>query len=294
VANRRIVGLGLVVVDELLVVDDLKLADTRTRYRELLRSPGGMMSTALAQAAQLGCETHLLSQVGRDAGGRFIVRELRGRGVVTRRLHRSDAHDTTVAYVLVDRRSGERRFIVPDRRELESSAPDFDLSPIDRDTLLLVDGHFPQQARRAVERARSRGARVIADFHAPRPEYLALLPFVDYPILPEEFAEAWGVGNARETLRVLHSRYGGTPAITQGRRGALVLHEGRVHRVPAPRVRVRDTTGAGDVLHGAFAAGLAHGRDVSGALQLAVRAAALSCTALGGLGRLMTRDEMKG
>jgi sugar/nucleoside kinase (ribokinase family) len=74
----------------------------------------------------------------------------------------------------------------------------------------------------------------------------------------------------------------------------LLLHEGRVRRVSAPRVRVKDTTGAGDVLHGAFAAGLARDRDVRGALELGVRAAALSCTALGGLGRLMTCEEMDG
>jgi sulfofructose kinase len=292
VGFRRVVGLGLCVVDELVVVDDLGLAAPRTRYRERLRSAGGMMSTALAQAAQLGCETHLLSMVGADTDGRFIARELRSRGVVTRRLLRSDAQQTTLALVLVDRRSGERRFIVPDRRALEASAPDFDLSLISRDTLLLVDGHFPDQAQRAVERARAKGARVVADFSAPRPACLRLLPFVDFPILPEEFGVAWGMGDARETLRVLQARYGGTPAITQGRRGALVLYEGRVRRVPAPRVRVRDTTGAGDVFHGAFAAGLALGRDVPGALELAARAAALSCTALGGFGRLMTREEM--
>jgi sugar/nucleoside kinase (ribokinase family) len=119
-----------------------------------------------------------------------------------------------------------------------------------------------------------------------------MLPFVDYPILPEEFGEAWGVGGVRETLRALHARYGATPAITQGRRGVLVLHEGRVRRIRPPRVRVRDTTGAGDVFHGAFAAGLVEGRDVPDALSLAARAAALSCTALGGFGRLMTRKEM--
>ena len=73
----------------------------------------------------------------------------------------------------------------------------------------------------------------------------------------------------------------------------LAFCDGRVHRIPACRVAVRDTTGAGDIFHGAFAAGLYHGMEVLQALALAARAAALGCTALGGIGRLMSYQEMQ-
>ena len=69
------------------------------------------------------------------------------------------------------------------------------------------------------------------------------------------------------------------------------LQEGRIHVVKAPRVRVRDTTGAGDVLHGAFAAGLGQGWEVLPALRVAVREASRSCTTLGGLGRLIRKQQ---
>ena len=65
-----------------------------------------------------------------------------------------------------------------------------------------------------------------------------------------------------------------------------------MRRLPAPRVRVVDTTGAGDVLHGAFAAGLAQGLGFEAALALGVAAGSANCTALGGAGRLMTRGEL--
>ena len=57
-------------------------------------------------------------------------------------------------------------------------------------------------------------------------------------------------------------------------------------------MKVRDTTGAGDVFHGALAAGLFSGTDLPDALELAARAAAINCTALGATGRLLTREEM--
>ena len=289
---RHILGLGLCVFDRLLLVEDYTLSATRTRYHEQVLSPGGMVSTALCQAAQLGCRSQLISMVGDDSEGRWLARELRTRGVDTRRLLRSRRFATSQCVVLVDARSAERRFVLVDRRRLEREAPRFDLNSIGPQSLLLVDGHFPDQALRAVKRARQRGARVIADLCAATPGNLRLLPFVDYPVLPLEFVADWGVGTSRDTLRALHERYGGTPIITEGRRGALVLQRGRVRRIAAQRVRVRDTTGAGDVFHGAFAAGLFHGRDLLSSLELASRAAALCCTALGGSTRLLRSTEM--
>jgi sulfofructose kinase len=293
---RTVVGVGLCVVDQLLLVegDPLhKAAARRVRYRERSVSVGGMVATALAQAARLGCRAEVISVVGDDEDGRFVLRGLREAGVGVRRLLRNAACPTSVATVLVSARTGDRRFIVPDRRKVERRAPPFDLSPIQKGSLLLVDGHYPVQALRALRQARRVGAVVVGDFSDSRPVYHELLPYVDYPIVPIEFGRSWGGKNARETLVALRDAYGGRPVVTEGRRGALALFGNRPRRIPATRVRVRDTTGAGDVFHGAFAAGLVHGLDEMDALRIAARAAAHNCTALGGQARLMTLSEMR-
>jgi sulfofructose kinase len=288
----RVIGLGLCVVDHLLVVDGLHAADVRTRYRQRHIAPGGTVSTAVVQAARLGCRADLITLVGDDAEGRWLLRSLRGLGVGTRGVQRSDRYPTSVAVVLVDARTGERRFVVPDRRKLETSASDFDVSVIRSDSVLLIDGHFPAQVKRAVRRARECGARVVADFNRPRPDWLKLLPRVDFPVVPSEFVASLGVGGARETLVYLHERYGGTPVVTLGKQGALALLDGRVRRIASPRVSVRDSTGAGDAFHGAFAAGLARGLSVQDALRLATRAGALNCRMLGGVAGLMTEADI--
>jgi sugar/nucleoside kinase (ribokinase family) len=285
-AAKRVVGLGLCVVDHLYRVERLDLAAERTRYDVRRVASGGMVATALAQAARLGCPAHLLSVVGDDAEGRTLRRVLRAAGVRTRRLILCPDLPTTVAVVLVARRGGERRFLVPDRRGLERAAPELDLAPIGRGAILIVDGHFPRQALRAVQRARERGATVIADLCDTRPSHLALLPYVDHPVVPRGFAEAFAGPDPRDTLRQLARRFGGAPVVTLGRRGGVYLEGGRVRRYLAPRVRAVDTTGAGDVFHGAFAAGLAHGLEPARALEVAALAAARACTAFGGAARL--------
>jgi len=289
---RRVVGLGLCVVDHLYVVESLDLAEPRIRSLERLVATGGMTGNAVVQAARLGCEAHLLTVLGADPDGHDLLRRLADHGVATAGVVLSPSVPTTVAVVLVERGSGERRFVVPYRREVERDAPALELTPIDRRATLLVDGHFPGQALRAVRRARDLGAVVVGDFSLPRPDALELLPFVDHAIVPREFAEAFGDGDPERALRRLGERFGGSPVVTLGGDGGIYLRDGRIHRYPADAVPVRDTTGAGDAFHGAFAAGLCHGLAFEDAIALAARAAAVCCTALGGTGRLLTREEM--
>jgi len=291
VASEKVVGLGLCVIDHVYVVERLDFAEARTRFTERLVISGGMIGTAISQAAMLGCDAHVLSVLGDDDDGRFVRRSLERLGVKTGRLAISAEFATTVAVVLVERNTGERRFIVPDRRDLERRAPDFDLTAIDSTATLLVDGHFPEQALRAVSRAREVGARVVGDFHRPSPAVRRLLPYVDFPVVPLEFAELVSAGDPRRAILEMADQYGGTPVVTLGSEGGLYLDGRGVSRFAAQPVGVVDTTGAGDVFHGAFAAGLSRGWSLAKSIDLARRAAALGCTAMGGAGRLMTREE---
>ena len=280
--NARVVGLGLCVRDDIFVVDGIGLDEPRIRYHQHVTLPGGMVANALMVAAGEGAEAHLLSMVGDDAEGRFLASSLRARGVSTRRLVRSTVHATTTAVVLTEKKTGNRRFVVPDRRAMERDAPDFDLSLLRPGTVLMVDGHFPKQVLRALRRARESGVLVVGDFSDARPAFVRLLPYVDYPILPVDFVRGYGEGNVRKTLRVLHQRFGGTPVVTQGEKGAVALLDGEYLELRPPRTRVVDSTGAGDAFHGAFAAALAKGEGVPKALRRASTRAAQACRHLGG------------
>lgn len=292
-ARRRVVGLGLCVVDHFYRVDAFDVDPVRTRYDESLVTAGGHIATALRQAAALGCTTQVLSALGDDEAGRFVRRELRSAGVDTRRLRASSRLTTTVAVVLVERRSGERRFVLPTRAGMEARAPRLDLSAIGADSVLLVDAHFPRDALAAVKRAQRVGATVVGDFHRLTDTVRALLPHVDHAIVSHELVRAAKFDSARDALEWLARHTRGRPVVTQGSRGGLWLEGRRFRRYRAHPAEVVDTTGAGDVFHGAFSAALALGHEFERCLDLASRAAAGNCSALGGAGRLMTRRELR-
>ena len=283
------VGLGLCVVDHLYWVRDLDLGAERTRYSRRLVAAGGMVATALVQAVRSGCRARLLSVLGDDDEGRWARRSLREAGVGTRDIVTSPRVPTALAVVLVDESTGERRFLLTDRTKVERRGPRLALGAIRRGVPLLVDGHYPIDALRAVRRAREVGAPVVADFTRPSPANLRLLPYVDYPVLPESFVSAYHAGSARDALRRLHDAFGGTPVFTQGARGGLYLDGHRIRRFRSPKVKVRDTTGAGDAFHGAFAAGLAQGLPLDVNVARAARAGAQACTRPGGMTAVSAR-----
>jgi len=80
--------------------------------------------------------------------------------------------------------------------------------------------------------------------------------------------------------------------VTAGREGAFVAAEGDEWRQPAFPIPVKDTTGAGDVFHGAYAFAVARGDDVAAAMRFASAAAALKCMKPDGRSGIPTLDEI--
>ena len=83
-------------------------------------------------------------------------------------------------------------------------------------------------------------------------------------------------------------------AVTLGARGLVACTGGEPYSIPAEPVEVVDSTGAGDVFHGALLAALLGGRSIDRSLRLASRVAAMSCRGLGGRAAIPRPDEVEG
>src|SRR5258705_8950648 len=82
-------------------------------------------------------------------------------------------------------------------------------------------------------------------------------------------------------------------AMTLGAHGALALEAGRFHYVPAFVVNCVDTTGAGDVFHGAFCYAVLQGMAIADALEFSNAMAAVNCTALGARGGIRGIEDVR-
>jgi len=164
--------------------------------------------------------------------------------------------------------------------------------------VLLIDHHAIEGTRRAVEIARAAGVEVVADFERDSGKgFCELLARVDHLVLPERFAVEWtGTGSAERAVSRLWSPDRRAVVVTCGADGCWYgdseTHESPRH-LPAPKVNVVDTTGCGDVFHGAYCAGLAEGKNVDQCVRLASAAAALKATREGGQAGIPRRDVVE-
>ena len=107
-------------------------------------------------------------------------------------------------------------------------------------------------------------------------ELRRLAALVRYPVFSRSGLEgAAAQADPEAALRSLDLPRAAARAVTLGQAGSLWLVGDAVHHIPAPSVAVRDTTGCGDVFHGAFALAIAEGQAPLDAARFASAAAAL-------------------
>jgi sulfofructose kinase len=273
--NGLIVCVGNGVLDQVYEVDALPQAGVKTTARTFRESGGGPAATAAVAIARLGGRAAWWGRVGEDAAGRFLREELTRYGVDPSGLRTVAGARTVRATVIVDP-AGERSILV-DRAGMPSDPgllPDDDLAGV---AVLLADTRWPEGSAEAFRRAGDAGVVRVLDADGCDATVLArLAEAAEHVVFSDEgLTDLVGPGEAEERLARAAERLGGVVAVTLGAAGSLWSLDGDTVAVPAHRVAVRDTTGCGDVFHGAYTLGLAEGLSPLAAARFASAAAAL-------------------
>jgi ribokinase len=134
---------------------------------------------------------------------------------------------------------------------------------------------------------------VVYDAGSPRPGMDELLAVCDVLVASERFAAEVGGGALAESLKALRARGPSSVVITIGEDGSVGMEHGETYILPAIPVEVVDTTGAGDVYHGAFIYGLLQGWDLRERMRFANAAAGLKCRMLGGRAGIPEREQIQ-
>ena len=285
----RVVGLGVACLDYLFVAEGVERG-AQARLVDYAVEGGGLVGTALVAAARLGARVEIVSWVGDDEAGRLVVEGLEAEGVDTSGVEVIRGGRTGVSFVRVEAGTGERtihhrRGSPPPAEQVEKVAG-LDI----RAEAVLVDGVWPEASVGFARRAREAGTPVVGDF-CPRAGLEELAALVTALIVPKSCGE--GLGASWEARLGALARYGPEfVGITAGEDGCHFLVRGEAKVQPAFAVEVVDTTGAGDVFHGAFAYGLAAGWGYERCVEFAAATAALSCRALGGRTGIPARQEV--
>jgi sulfofructose kinase len=280
-----VLGFGVVAVDDLIYVDRYPPPDTKIRIRAQRREGGGLAGTALVAAARLGARAAYGGVLGDDEFSRFTIRELEREGVdCTPVLHRAEARPHH-AVIIVEQSTGQRTIFYSADGVVERRPEEMAQELIARCRVLFVDFTVGDGGLRAIHLAHARGIPVVGDIEQETaPGVEQLLRKIDHLIIGVQLAgRLTGETEPDRMVRALASAERACCVVTAGERGCWYSERGaEVHHFPAYRVPVVDTTGCGDVFHGAYAACIARGETIATAIQVATATASLKATQPGG------------
>lgn len=308
----EILGFGAVAVDELLYVDAYPQADRKVRVRRRLRQCGGLTGTALVAAARLGARCAYVGVLGHDELSHYVIERLSEEGIdMTRHVRRDDAMPA-YSTIVVDRQSHTRTIFSGVEGELGADTRRPDAELIRSARVLLVDHHGVEGTLRAVRIALENDVEVVADFERdPGGPFDELTALIDHLIISRRFArELTGDDDPAHAIKKLWTPHRKAVVITCGADGCWYLgtgslgtgslgtgslgtgSDGQPRHCPAFPVEVVDTTGCGDVFHGAYAAGLVRKSALSECIEFASATAALAAMQHGGQAGCPTSDEV--
>lgn len=241
--------IGHAYIDVTMRADRVPAGDEKMVAEDYAVSFGGNAVTAGFACAKLGHHVDLLTTVARDWLGHMFVDMAHAYGV---RVHTRRVARSSLSFVFP---KGGKRAILRARDDVY-------LQPIPRIginklKLLHLDGHMADAALHYAKLAREKGVLVSLDGGALRPGIEELCNFVDVAVVAEKLCEQLKLTEA-ETLNWLKAKGCRVGAVTSGAKGVLFYDEsGTIQHMPSlqvPAEKIIDTSGAGDVFHGAYCA----------------------------------------
>jgi len=293
-----IVGLGMATLDLIIRLRDLPTWEGCGSFLAFDMDGGGMAGTACVAAARLGAQVGFITTAGSDEMAERKLISFRQAGVDLSRLALRPGPENQLVLVYVHADTGERVFSGLRRPEsLPLQVAELDRAYIQSAQYLHLDGYFPAAALQAARWAHEAGIPVSLDGSKTgggplSPEWIDLVRQADILICAAGFGRSltgledpWQIGAAALA-------FGPRLVVqTEGEQGSYTVTADERFHTPAFPVAVVDTTGAGDVFHGAYLVGLRRGWDLRRTARFASAVAALKCTQPGGRRGIPTFEQ---
>jgi sulfofructose kinase len=293
----QIVGLGLATLDVLMRHRAMPTWDGGTRLSGFRFDGGGPVGTAMVAAARLGARVGFVGTAGTDDAAELKLKSMVECGVDLSHLVRREGPEDQIVVVHVHAETGERVFTGMEAWHRQPLRIDeLDREYITSAHYLHIEGFHSEAALQAAQWMQEAGKTVVMDgSKTDRPvrgHQRALVPHVDVLITGAGFAK--GLTGIEDTWKAGEAILEMGPRIfveTVGEQGSYTVTADERFHTPAFHVDVVDTTGAGDVFHGAYIVGLLQGWDARDIALFSTAVSAIKCCRLGGRAGIPSFEE---
>jgi sulfofructose kinase len=293
--NIQVIGLGQACLDCLARLPAYPEEDRKVEMIDIQFQCGGPASTALVTLARLDVDTAFFGSVSDDPHGSEIRKGLINEKVETTYLKITPGYTSQFAFIGITEKTGNRtifwhRGTVPPLRPA-----DVNLMPFSGARILHLDDIMIEASMEAVRQARHKGLKVVMDAGTMREGTRELASLVDVLIASEKFTEPFAGPNAtpEAALDALKKLGPKDVVITLGPKGSIGWNGEAIHFQKAFAIDAKDTTGAGDVYHGAYIYGLLQGWAMPECMRFASAVSAIKCKDIGARKGIPRLDEVK-
>ncbi|EPS5527705.1 MULTISPECIES: sugar kinase [Klebsiella pneumoniae complex] len=289
----RIACVGITVLDRIWYIDDLPKCGSKHVAKNYTEVGGGPAATAAVAAAKLGAEVDFIGRVGDDDTGHRLLSELESWGVNTGYTRIYENARSSQSAILVDN-NGERiiaNFPSPDLPDTATWLNDIDFSQYDA---VLADVRWHEGAKHAFTLARQHGVLTVLDGDITPQNIADLVELSDHAVFSAPGLERLiGINDREVALKKAKKITNGHVYVTFGEDGCYWIENETLHHQSAFPVNVVDTTGAGDVFHGAMVVSLAQQLNPTQAVRFSSAVAALKCTKPGGRAGIPDQEQTR-
>lgn len=278
----RVICIGQAAYDITLPVNEFPEENEKYQFKGKTQCGGGSALICAYLLAKWGVDTYYMGVVGNDYYGDKIKQSLDEIGVNTKYLQRNNKAETTCSYIITNLSKGTRTILTQrdDNMTME------DVIPEEEFDVILLDGYEEEAALQVIKK--NPKAIKIIDAGSLNESRIRLSKLVDYVVCSKDFAEDYtkmsidysAIETVIPVYKKLQESFKGKIVITLENKGCFTYNNG-YKLIPTLKMKEVDTTGAGDIFHGAFTYCIANKFDLLKTLKISNITGAISVLYLG-------------
>ncbi len=288
-------GLGAITVDIVGSAPFWPVSGEKVKLLEFEIHDGGLTGTALATVAKLGGRAAIGAKLGYSEWSVRALKAFELAGVDMSNVIRKEGCEPVISMIISNTEDQERNIFFSRKQVVYPMPEEFPDSNWYKHTkVFLIDHGTGEAGVKAAKLAVENGVEVIIDAERVEPYLEEMFDLCSHIVVSQKFARMYsGFQRAEKILPYMRKFPEQNVIMTMGESGVAGLFMNEVFRISGHSVQVVDTTGCGDVFHGAYAMAIARGSKVKDAARYANAAAALSATAMGGRKGIPTRIQLE-
>lgn len=279
-----VVGFGPATIDYICLIGNIANYNQAVFISDIKFSSGGCVATALVTLQRLGGKSTFSSCLGDDWIGNEIVKRLKKEGIDCSAVEYSKFGLSPFSFIQVSQKTGDRAIAYfPGSKDLFYFNTEVK-EAIKESEILLIDGLLPEEDLKAVRYAKKNNIKVMLDANIILDGTMELLPYIDFLITSKAFLNEYSKKEEiNYSLKKVYKDLKPEILITTlGKEGSVSLINNEIVHVDTFRGNEIDTTGAGDVYHGAFLLGILKNWNVKDTMIFSSAVSSIKCAKYGG------------